>query len=63
MRKQRGRHLANSACKHRRTTKLPIAGMERVVCHAAGQVSVSYLHAVIEDDIVIADSDPIPKTG
>jgi hypothetical protein len=37
--------------------------MERVVCHGCGQVSVRYLHAVIKDDIVIADSDPIPKTG
>ncbi len=63
MRKQRGRHLAKTACKHRRTTKLPIAGMERVVCHACGQITVRYLHAVLEDDIVVSDTTPLQEAG
>jgi hypothetical protein len=58
MRKQRGRHVAKAACRHRRTTKSPIAGLERVVCHSCGNVSLRrYLHAVIDDDIVLPETD------
>ncbi len=62
MRKQRGRHVAKAACRHRRTTRSPIAGLERVVCHSCGNVSLRYLHAVIEDDIVLPETDPPTPT-
>ena len=52
-----GKHLASNVCQHRKTTTSPNAGLEFTVCNSYGQITIRYLHAVMEDDIDLADAE------
>lgn len=56
-RRRRGKHLAKNICLHRHTTTAPNAGLEFTICKSCGQVSIKYISAILEDDIVIPDED------
>lgn len=59
--KQRsGRHAAKDECPHTTTRSSPNSGLEVTVCESCGHVSVRYLHAVIEDDTIVPEPEPVP---
>jgi hypothetical protein len=52
-----GKHEAVTACRHWRKTVATNAGLQFVYCRSCKQISVRYLHAVLEDDIDLPDGD------
>lgn len=57
MLRRRGKHEAGGSCRHWRKTVANNSGLQFVICRSCKQVSVKYLHAVLEDDIDLPDSD------
>jgi hypothetical protein len=57
MRRRPGKHVARTACRHWRKTVANNSGLQFVICRSCKQVSVRYLHAVLEDDIELPGDD------
>jgi hypothetical protein len=61
--RRQGKHEAASSCGHWRKTVATNSGLRFVICRSCKQVTVHYLHAVLEDDIVLPDGELIPNAG
>lgn len=62
--RRHGKHEAVTSCRHWRKTVANNAGLQFVICRSCRQVSVRYLHAVLEDDIDLPEADQrVSKIG